>query len=129
MDIGEIIFKAKNAKAPIFALSFAWACTRTCMKQWRNRSKVIEIGSKSFVQDIQWKSMKFKGKSTKTGLFGGDSPLRTCFHSYFPLLLSRRFALPLEELGFVLTSISFLVAVAPRFEARKVSKGVRKANE
>lgn len=36
---------------------------------------------------------------------------RTCFHSYFPLLLTRRFELPLTRLGAVLTGISFLVAI------------------
>lgn len=36
---------------------------------------------------------------------------RTCFHSYFPLLLARRYALPLAHLGAVLTGISFLVAI------------------
>lgn len=40
---------------------------------------------------------------------------RTCFHSYFPLLLTRRFALPLTRLGVVLTGISFLVALVQVF--------------
>mmetsp|Transcript_45375 Transcript_45375/g.105983 ORF Transcript_45375/g.105983 Transcript_45375/m.105983 type:complete len:452 (-) Transcript_45375:84-1439(-) len=36
---------------------------------------------------------------------------RTCFHAYFPLLLARRYALPLTNLGAVLTGISLTIVV------------------
>merc|ERR1711933_695605 len=35
---------------------------------------------------------------------------RTCFHAYFPLLLARRYALALTNMGAVLTGISLTIA-------------------
>lgn len=35
---------------------------------------------------------------------------RTCFHAFYPLMLNRRYQFPIAELGYVLTTVSLLVA-------------------